>query len=257
MDERDLLGRDDDGQKRELGRKFRLVADEYEGDDFLNTKQIQKLLGVSERTIWKYFARSYLRPLSQGRRIGASKKDVDLLIQAEAADLPVPLNGITLVRILAEQRQLRQEVDFLLAAFDLRNRPLKLNDTEALAFYRMAEQYGESGWPPHIELELAGYFQRLRYEDLEQLARLTDDKHPWKVLYRFILSLEMKSYDQRLKPRFGAGRANLERQAVIWVTLRDGSTPNIVEYMITDEALPMKKLLRELSRQQKTNESPY
>jgi excisionase family DNA binding protein len=223
---------------------------------FFTKKQAAELLGVSERMIYRYLDRGYLRPATEGRQIGVYREDVLELrevrdrekLRDQQEPLPFQLNGKTIGLLHARVSTLESQMATVMRLLGLRSDPLRLTDPEALALYRQAAHHAEEGWSPHVEHQLADIFTRLRHDDLEQLERIANDPHPWRPFARLCATMYLAPHDGELRGQLGAGRAHLRQLALVWVHVQ-GTTVKQAEMLVEQEDRPNTRLVRRRGRE--------
>lgn len=213
-----------------------------------------KLLGVSERGVYRYISRGYLRLAHDSGRTGVWESEVLGLKRVRDADaerrgelLPFAVNKTTLAMLHARIRTLEMQMTVIARILGVRHDPLGLTDPELAALATTAAGLAEEGWPPHVEEMWAGVFVRLRLEDLEQLERLTGDDHPWRPFHRLCATMCLVPYNPELRAEFVQGRTNLFGLAGVWAHMK-GISPSKAESMVANQAAPHSRVVRRMGK---------
>lgn len=218
--------------------------------NFLSKESAMRILGVSKATIYRYLRNGKLRPAFQGKHIGVWDDEVKALKRQLDDPLPVAMNRVTLAQILSRLQAAENTISVLCRVLDIRHEALKMADTEYLTLYKMAETWGDQGWFPQIEEQMADTFVRMRLEDLEKFEAVTQDPHPWRPLLKFARSLQARSYNSNLRDQFSAGVNNLMSLAGVFTVMKGESAKDCVMMMETD-AMPNKKLMKKMAKEAK------
>ncbi len=217
------------------------------GSKFITKQKAASILGVSTRTISRYLARGLLKAAHDGKRIGAFEEEVLHFKRNQAEEVPLAVNRMSFGMLVARVQSLEHLVGTMARILNIRYEPLKLTDPEYLTLYRMAEQYATEGWPPHAEDMWADTFLRIKLDDLEAIARITEDEHPWRPLLRLAKSMHAKPYQPELREQFASGLTNIHGTSSIYCIMK-GESPKMFDLLVERGAIPDKKLMRNLSK---------
>jgi len=216
---------------------------------FITTKQAAEKLGVSVRSIYRYAKKGILKTECRGRKLYINENDLFQLKKGRREIITSPLQRDIVAKLITEIDDLKNRVATISKFLNIRNEPLNLTLPEYELFYKAADQYSAEGWPPHIEEIWSENFARMRVEDFEQIEAATGDPHPWRPFLRLATTMHLNPYNKDLREIFGAGKNNIQNVAGIWCVLKDES-PRTFDVLMNRDALPFKKLLRRLSKQQ-------
>lgn len=219
------------------------------GSQFLSRDEAMARLGASKSTLYRYVRKGYLRTQRVGNSFEVLESDLEQFKKSHEQGLPFAVNKFVLASIIAEVRTLRKEMDTVTRVLNLRHERLSLTDAEMVAYYRTIQHYAQKGWPPHAEELLAGFFMKLRYDDLDRMSKLVDDPHPWKVIFRLACTMCRAPYSKELLDLLEQGKENVDLTSKLWVELHGGSEKRF-DAMVKRDASPLKKLLKHLERQQ-------
>jgi len=222
---------------------------------FITRQQAAEILGVSQRTLYRFVQRAYLRPAKQGRTNGVLQEDVVELKEIRDREgrkdqdepLPFAFNSKSIGLLHARVSALENQMGTVHRLLGVRCDPLQLTEPELRALYQQATHEAEKGWSPHGEHQWADTFTRLRHEDLEQLHELADDEHPWRPFARLCATMYLVPYHCDLRDQLGAGRAHLRQLALVWAHLR-GATSKRAEMLVNDQAGPNRRIVRRRER---------
>jgi len=227
------------------------------GSQFLTLEEASTRLKVTVRTVYRHISRGYLRTQRNGNTVLVCEEDLQRLAAKEEDDLPFPINKKTLAGVVARVHILEKQVDTLMRLQNLLHEKLKLTGAELMGYYRMAEHYSTKGWPPHSEEALASFFCRIRYDDLEGMAKAASVEHPWKPLFKLVRTMEQAPFNKDLKDLLVTGKANVEHLSQLWVELHGGSEKRFAA-MAKQDSTPLKRLIKHLEKQQDTSpKSPH
>lgn len=219
------------------------------GTKFLKKERAAALLGVSRRTIFRYLERGLLKPAFDGKQIGVWEEDVLKLKNAREIDAPTALDRDLVMKLMVEIDTLQGQMATVLRILNVKFDALNLTDPEYRSLYAMIDTYSVQGWSPHIEQQMADTFVRLRIEDFERLEAVTGDPHPWRPILRLATTMHLSAFDRGLQDQLAAGRSNVHNISGMWCTLK-GSSPKAFDLLVQRDAAPVKKLLRQLAKNQ-------
>ncbi len=180
-------------------------------------KEASIALGVSERTVYHYIEKGYLRREKHNELVCVNKEDVLELKRLKDSDLPYPVNKLTLALMNSKILRLEAEMEVVKRMLNMRAAPLGLSTMELVSAY---------GYCAHVLKEPSDIqdlnmwvdlFIRLRTEDLESISSETKDAHPWRPFYSLCLLLaELHKEEKALE----GGLANLKSIITIWTETR-------------------------------------
>lgn len=226
---------------------------------FITKQRAAELLGVSERTIFRFLERCYLRPAKQGGESGVFQEDVLALREVREKEktrdhkdsLPFAINAKTIGALHARISALECRMATVLRMLGISAEPLRLTDPEIAALYEQAVNQSETGWSPYHEDQWCDLFERLRHEDLEQLERVTGDAHPWRPFARLASTMFLAPCNSELRGQLAAGRNHLRQLALVWVHLQ-GASVKQAELLVEDGEAPNRRLVRRRERESVT-----
>lgn len=219
------------------------------GSTIISKKQAAQLLGVCERSVYKYISQGILHTERSGRMIGVYEEEVlQLRSSGGTPDRPLKIafNPASFAKLYEEVQYLKSRVHTLEHVFDVTAHRLNLPDDELYRQYMAAKTYSQEGWPPHVEQQWADTFLRLGPDDLRQLKAYTKDEHPWKPFYLFCACMNQSMYNKYLKDQLVAALHHLKKLVYLWGQIL-GESPRIIETMVREEAEPMQRLINKLS----------
>jgi len=230
--------------------------DQTMGSQFLSREAAVKRLKISKATLYRHIRKGYLRTRPVGNTIEVSVKDIEQLERSEKVGIPFPVNKLTIANLAATVRRLERDLETVVRILNIRHEKLNLTETELVHLYKVVDQYSKKGWSPHVEEPLAGYFMRLRYDQLETLSTKIKDPQPWKPFFRLASTMAKSPYNKELEDLLEKGKENIDSLSKLWVEFHGGSEKRF-EALVRDGAKPIKKLLRYLVKQQTPPKSPY
>ncbi len=218
---------------------------------WLTIKQASKIVGVCERSIYRYATRGIFQTKTE--LIGKVK--TTLILEDDVLNwkrgrrdlLSSPLQRDVIQKLLGEVQTLKTQVATCMRILNIRFDPLNFTVPEYEHLYRAAEQLSTQGWSPHEEEMWSEYFVRFRVEDFEKVELATQDKHPWRPFLRLASSMHVSPYNSDLTEVLGAGRTNLQQVAGVWCVLKEES-PRTFDILKDRDAVPLKKLMRRMNR---------
>ena len=166
---------------------------------------------------------------------------------------PFTFNKDMMGMLLAKVQTLESQMSAVMRILNIRHDALDLTGPEYKNLHIMAEHYSTEGWPPHAEETWADLFVRFRIEDLEQIAQVTDDQHPWRPFLKLVSTMHLNSYDTTWRNQLASGKTNIFQVAGIWCTLK-GETSKTFDLLVKRDAEPSRKLVRKL---QNGREQPH
>lgn len=214
---------------------------------FLTIPQAAKLLGVHERSIWRYARRGLFQSKCEGRRTLVAEDDVIGMKKGRRDAISSPLQRDVISKLLAEVQTLKTQVATCMRILNVRYDTFNFTIPEYENFYRSAEQLSNEGWSPHSEEMWADYFLRLRIEDFEKIELATQDKHPWRPFLRLAATMHVNPWNPDLTDLFAAGKTNLQQAAGVWCVLKEES-PRTLDILLERDTAPLKKLIRRMQR---------
>lgn len=155
--------------------------------------------------------------------------------------------------MMGEILSLKTMVGTLARLLNVKYEPLNLTDSEYKNLFLMAELFANEGWPPHVEEMWADTFLRMKIEDFQRLAEVTQDPHPWRPFLKLARSMHESPSNQALKDQFGAGRNNIHAVAGIFCVTA-GVSPKDFTLLSERDAVPSKKLIKGRLKSQKAQQ---
>ena len=218
----------------------------------VTTARAAEMLGMSVRNLYRLVRKGLVRRAPLGDSTGVLEEDVLALSRARqelAAEGPgeLAVNQATLTMLMARLQALESRVATVLRLMNLDTTPLVLTDPEALAFYRSAVELSETGWSPFVESQWADAFIRMRVDNLEQLERVAEDPHPWRVLHRLCATMMLVPFDRTLVADLSLGKANLFALVGIWCQLK-GVGPREMDALVAREGVPGRRAVQRAAR---------
>ena len=218
------------------------------GSTFLRKAEAAGLLGVTERCIYNYVKRGYLRSVKEGKYVGVMREDVLELKEAIETDLPFPINKITISKMVGRISRLESEMDIVKRMLNLRRRPLDLNIAELNSAYESANYFISTPCPKEGVGAWADFFVRMNDEDLERISKERGDPHPWRVFYKLcniLLEGARIDNDRDSEELLMSGRANLKTLVSIWTETK-GESPRKIEKLYNRDVSLSKKVIKNL-----------
>jgi excisionase family DNA binding protein len=217
------------------------------GSNIISKAQAAKLMGVSIRTLYYHIENGRLRVYGTGRKAGVSEDEVLRLMQDEEEPVPIEFTKANFQKVYRDLQYVMSRLHTLERIYDVKLDRLNLSDKELHQLYEAAKNYGQEGWPPHVEQTWADTFLRLNHDDLRQLQDYIKEDHPWKPFLLLCGCMHQAPYNKFLKDQFNVGRHHLQNLVTYWGQLR-GESPTIINAMVRDEAEPMRRLINKLQR---------
>lgn len=210
----------------------------------LTKKRAADILGLSERSVYRYMQLGRLRVVYEGKMSGIPEEEVYKLKQVLTGPTPSKLDvSMLLARVLT----LENKVAVLERIANVHYEPLNLTLPEYRTLHQMAEVFATQGWAPHVEEQWADTLVRLKLEDLEKLEEALEDPHPWRAFLKLASSMHLNCYQTELRPQFAAGKNNVVSIATIWCTLK-GESPKTFDLLMERDASPNRKLMKKLAK---------
>jgi len=213
------------------------------------------MLGVCNRTIFRYLEKGLLVPAYCGNCIGVWEEDVLKLKKLREQDAPTVLDRELVLRLLTEVETLKSQMSTILRILNVKFDPLNLTTPEYRSLHTMAELYSTEGWPPQAEQQWADIFVRLRIDDLEEMKEATGDEHPWRCLLRLATTMHLNAFDTTLQDQLASGKANVHSVAGTWCVLK-GETAAQFALITRRDATPNRRLVRKLGKLKNAPEPP-
>ncbi len=216
---------------------------------FVTTKYAASILGVTDRTIYRYTKKGLLEARCEGRSLLISEEDVVKMKKGRRDMLASPLQRDVIAKLMAEVQALKIKVQTMEWMLNIKYEPLNLSLPEADLLYKAAQQFSVEGWAPHIEEQWADYFVRMKIEDFEKIELATNDNHPWRPFLRLASTMHLNPWNKGLEQALAAGRTNIHQTAGVWCILK-GDSPRTFDVLTERDATPLKKLIRRLKKDQ-------
>lgn len=230
------------------------------GSTFLSKKDASVTLGVTERCIYNYIKRGYLRPVKDGKRVGVRKEDVIEFQECMNSDMPFPVNKITMSRLVGQIRKLQEEMDTVKRMLNLRRRSIDLTGQELSSAYASAQYFIANGCPMGISEPWSDFFVRLTEEDLSKMAKEKEDPHPWRVFYKLcniLMEVAKLNKDKEAEELLIVGRANLKTLVSIWTEMVGESPGRMQQLYDRDSALSKRVINRIREKGPKVQKTAY
>lgn len=205
------------------------------------------MMGVHERSIYRYCTRGVLQSKCEGRHTLIEEEGVLAWIKGRRDTLSSPLQRDIIAKQQAEIQTLKTQMATVMRILNIRYDPLSFTVPEYEMLYKSAEQLSTEGWSPHVEEMWAEYFVRFRVEDFEKIELATNDKHPWRPFLRLATSMNVNPFDSSLLEMFGAGRNNIQQVAGIWCILKEES-PRTFDILLDRDTKPLKRLITRMNK---------
>lgn len=212
-----------------------MFYNEFMTDELVSRTDACNTLGVTERTLFTYLEKGYLKKVVKQKRIYLVKSEIELLRKA----IENPLQIVDKVLFLKMQFQLKEQqadLDTMKRILNLYYEPLEMPDFSILAMYKTAERLDFETWDNNWEEDWATFILRLREEDFLQLERLTENEHPWKPFHKLLLVVQSaleEKHEYKLLDLYAAAREHLRKLIVIWLEIK--KAPRILELLPPDE----------------------
>ncbi len=222
-----------------------------EGDDYISKEEAALILGKSTRTIFRYLDRGWLKPITRGGQVGATRASVYELKQEIEKEVNPYLVAIGII----ESRLMVMEgrVSAMMRLLNLKNQRLTLTDPEAASLYSMVDHSSKNGWTPHNEEILIDTFMRLDDSNLEQFEKLIGDEHPWRPFLMLAGTMRHAMFNRQFQTDIELAASHLNVLAQLWCK-RKGETAKAFELLSARDAAPLKKLINRMERDRlKTN----
>lgn len=214
---------------------------------FITIAQAAKILGVAERSIYRYGTRGILQAKCEGTRTYILEEDVLAHKKGRRDALSVPLQRDIISKQQAEIQTLKTQMATVMRILNIRFDPFDFTVPEYENLYRAAEQMSREGWAPHAEDMWSEYFVRFRVEDFEKIEIATGDKHPWRPLLRLVSTMHVNPWNPELIEMFAAGKTNIQQVAGVWCVLKEES-PRAFNVLQDRDATPFKKLIKQMKK---------
>lgn len=221
------------------------------GDDYLSKEEAANILGKSTRTIFRYLDRGWLKPISRGGQVGATRASVYELKQE--IDKEVNPYLVTIGMLESRLMVVEGRVSAMMRLLNLKNQTLTLTDPEALSLYNMVDHSAKNGWTPHNEEILIDTFMRLDESNMEQFEKLVGDDHPWRPFLMLAGTMRHAAFNRQLQTDIELAASHLNVLAQMWCR-RKGETAKAFELLSVRDSAPLKKLINRMERDRlKTN----
>jgi hypothetical protein len=178
----------------------------------MTKKEAAKFLGVTERTINNYITKGYLKQ---------EITEEDLKQLKSATNSLIPFNKISFNKLLLQVEKQERELNIIKRVLNLYNEPHHLNDKTILAIYDMAEVNKIKYWPDDWQFQWADFISRLTEKDLDQLEKLSSDKHPWLKFYKLCSSIEEMNLSPEINSLYKFAIHHVLQLAVVWVKIHE------------------------------------
>lgn len=217
---------------------------------YITKREAAALLEVHSRTISRYMDRGLVRFEYREKVAYLVEEDVLRLDRGRKDPVGVPLNRDTFEAMRVEIDALRAQMAVVLKILNLQRMELNFQvPSEYKNLYDGANQLTAEGWPPHSEEQWSDVFLRLSIEDLEKIAGLVDDPHPWRPFLRLATSMHLRPWDKKLRETFAEGKKRIEQVAGMWCVLHGESSKNF-DLLAKHHAAPFKPTLRRMKKAQ-------
>lgn len=219
------------------------------GSKYITVEQAATILGVSSRSIYRYATKGLLQTSFDGRHTFVDETGIHRIKKGRHDVLASPLKKDVISMLLIEVQTLKMQMATVMRILNVRYEPLGFTAPEYQRLYQSAEQMANEGWAPQSEEMWAEYFVRITVEDLENIGRVTESKHPWIPLLKLATTMHLSPYNKHLTDMLAAGCTNLQHVAGMWCVLH-GESPRVFDVLQERDAAPLKKLVRRLQKSQ-------
>lgn len=216
----------------------------------ITNKQAAQLLGCTTRSISRYIRDGLLRPLKKGKLHALDEDEVRHFKESRAnsGKVPMPLTQANFQQLWDEHQLMKGQLRTVMRLLDIKYERLNYSNEQLWAAWTQAKSYAVDGWPPHVEGQWADLFVRMHVDDIEQLAKISGEEHPWRPFYTLCTCMWHAPFDKSLREQLLAGRNHMQHLAYLWGRHR-GEAPSVLDVIMSHEAEPMKRLLNKLERQ--------
>ena len=131
-----------------------MFYNEFMTDELVSRTDACNTLGVTERTLFTYLEKGYLKKVVKQKRIYLVKSEIELLRKA----IENPLQIVDKVLFLKMQFQLKEQqadLDTMKRILNLYYEPLEMPDFSILAMYKTAERLDFETWDNNWEEDWA------------------------------------------------------------------------------------------------------
>jgi hypothetical protein len=137
------------------------------------------------------------------------------------------MDSVMISKMQAQIREQQADIDTIKKVLDLYNEPLHLEDFSIKSLYNAAIALEIDTWEKGWEQEWAELLIRFREEDLFQLEKITEDRHPWKPFYKLIMVIQellrvKENYE--LLELYNSAREHFRKLILIWLEIKNESS---------------------------------
>jgi excisionase family DNA binding protein len=220
------------------------------GSKIVSKLEAAKMLGISERKVYRLINQGYLTTQRVGLLVGIPEDEVIRFSKADGEPAPaIAFSPKNFAKLWEEMQMVKAQLTACMRMLNIKLESLNLEDQELQNLHTMATMYSEKGWPPQVEDVWASTFLRISTPDFEQLKKLTKDEHPWRPFYLLCAMMAHTPYDKTLKDLFIAGRSHIHGLAYVWGQLH-GLSHQVLDRLMRHEATPGKRLLNKIEHKQ-------
>ena len=214
--------------------------------EFVSKAEAAKILGVNQRTIYRYILAGRLRMCPHGRHRGVRRSDLRQLQREREDPQPFAINQRLMARIGSQIRITRMELELCKEALNLRWKPLGLTGEQLVERHREAREHA-AACPPERIPGWIEFLARLRHVDLETIEALTNDAQPWVPFFllaaRIEPTMDQEIREPSLKKLLAAGREHVDMLVYAWIVGRYGESA-------------MRQIIADLARRSSQSEGP-
>lgn len=163
----------------------------------ISRTEAAEILGVSERSIFRYMQRGSLRRVVQQGRCEVARTDVSRLQAGRA--LEARLAEVELDEL---EQKLAKAIDIM----DKLGDSLGLGPEDLVRVYEAAEFFADVGCPPAHARSWSEILLKLSRQDLEALATAMDVTDPWRPFLQSALNQELPDDEPELEMLMIAAR---------------------------------------------------
>jgi len=212
-----------------------MFYNQFMSEELITRTEASKILGVTERTLFTYLERGYLKKVVKQKRIYLVKSELEQLKEAIQNPLQI-VDKLLFLKLQLQIKEQQADLDTIKRILNLYYEPLEMPDFSILSMYKTAERLDFETWESNWEEDWAIFVLRLREEDLLQLERITNEEHPWEPFHKLLLVVQgvlEKRNDYKLLDLYAAAREHLRKLIIIWLELK--KSPRILELLPAEE----------------------
>lgn len=222
----------------------------FDDPDFITKEEASDILGKHARTIARYIDSGILQAAHKNKKVGVSRQSLYRLKE----DIEKEMNPTRAILQKLESRLLVAEgrISAMMRMLNMRYEPLILTDPEVKNLYEMVVHSAKAGWMPHNEEMFIDTFLKLTDTFLDQVEKLTEDKHPWRPFLMLASTMKQALYDRVLKPDIELAVSHLMVLAEIWCR-RKGETIKASDLLLFRDSAPLKTLINKINHEKVKN----